>query len=193
MVELIFATHNSHKAAEIEAQMPDGIRVVALSALDKAVELPETHKTLEGNAAQKADGVWAAFGRPCFADDTGLMVEALAGAPGVHSARYAGPEADAGRNIDKLLNALTGLRHRTAHFVTVVCLVWEGERRFFHGMLSGDITHQPRGEHGFGYDPVFQPQGHQQTLAEMSQAEKNRISHRTKAFQQLTRFLRASA
>jgi XTP/dITP diphosphohydrolase len=152
--------------------------------------IPETAETLEGNARIKAAHVWEKYGYHCFADDTGLEVEALGGAPGVYSARYAGEDADAMANMEKLLGKLEGSRERGARFRTVIALVLDGSYHFFEGIVSGEILEQPKGNEGFGYDPVFRPAGYQGSFAQMPPADKNRISHRGRAFEKLTAFLR---
>lgn len=186
---LCFATNNRHKLEEVRALLPKGYPLLSLEDIGCVVDLPETQKTLEGNAHQKASYVKEHFGIDCFADDTGLEVEALNGAPGVYSARYAGPEKDSQANCSKLLQELNENEPRTARFRTVICLIRETAVHYFEGTISGTIVQQPRGAQGFGYDPVFQPLGHTRTFAQMSSQQKNRLSHRGKAVGKLVDFL----
>jgi len=190
-MRLCFASNNAHKLDEIRPLLPVGTELLSLADIGCHEELPETQDTLEGNARQKAEYVWEHYGVPCFADDTGLEVTALNGAPGVYSARYAGPQRRAADNVQKLLNELRGQPDRTAQFRTVVALVLPGGVvHEFAGMVEGVITDTPSGTGGFGYDPVFRPlEGDGHTFAEMSTAEKNRISHRARAVAGLVAFL----
>lgn len=169
--------------------MPPDIEVLGLSDLKCSDELPETSSSLEGNAMQKARYVKLKFGYDCFADDTGLEVDALRGEPGVYSARYAGPECDSTANIRKLLGNLSGKSNRNARFRTVIALIIEGSEYLFEGMIYGRITQAMRGSNGFGYDPVFVPDGYKQTFAELDESVKNSISHRARAVRKLTGFL----
>ena len=189
MKTLVFATNNEHKLREVRAMMPPEIEVLGLSDLKCSDELPETSSSLEGNAMQKARYVKLKFGYDCFADDTGLEVDALRGEPGVYSARYAGPECDSIANIRKLLGNLSGKSNRNARFRTVIALIIEGSEYLFEGMIYGRITQVMRGTNGFGYDSVFVPDGYKQTFAELDEGVKNGISHRARAVRKLTGFL----
>ena len=196
-MELIFATNNKHKLQEISALLDDRFTLLGLWELDAAEEIPEDHETLEENASQKAWHIYNRFHISCFADDTGLEVEALDGAPGVYSARYARigsptfPDMEpAAGNIRKLLLQMEGIDHRDARFRTVIALVLEGKEYRFEGEVRGTITRHPSGVKGFGYDPVFNPEGYDMTFAEMELSLKNRISHRARAVQKLTQFLK---
>ncbi len=191
MRELVFATHNPNKLEEIRQMLPPGICLRSLEEIGCTEDIPETAPTLEGNARLKAEYVRNRYGYDCIADDTGLEVEALGGAPGVYSARYAGPQADARANTQKLLQAMKRADRRQAQFRTVIALTEGGSCRFFEGVVKGEITEAPRGEGGFGYDPVFRPAGHDRTFAEFGTDEKNRISHRGKAFRALQAYLQA--
>lgn len=189
MTELVFASANRHKLEEIAAKLGRNIRLIGLHDIGCTETIPETASTLEGNAALKARYVFEQFGKNCFADDTGLEAEALGGEPGVHSARYAGKEADAEANIAKLLSALEHHHNRRAHFRTVICHIAHGKEWLFEGMVSGHIAREKRGNSGFGYDPVFIPEGSSRSFAEMSLAEKNLLSHRAKAITAFKKFL----
>ena len=193
-MRLCFASNNAHKLAEIRPLLPAGLELLSLADIGCAEELPETQETLEGNALQKARHVWKHYGVPCFADDTGLEVNALHGAPGVYSARYAGPQRRAEDNVTKLLRELTGAADRTAQFRTVVALVGlSADEQLFAGAVEGHIAPEPRGSSGFGYDPVFVPaEGDGRTFAEMSLAEKNGLSHRARAVAELVLHLTVS-
>lgn len=191
--ELIFATHNEHKAEEVSAILAcSGAEVVVrtLSSMGDNKELAEDGDTLVANALQKAEQVWERYGKDCFADDTGLEVEALGGAPGVYSARYAGPACIAADNMRKLLGALQGVENRRARFRTVIVLIIGGERYTFEGSVDGTIIDAPHGVKGFGYDPIFLPDGYEQTFAEMSEEQKNSISHRYRATEKMAQFLK---
>lgn len=187
--DLVFATNNAHKAAEIQAILGSDFRIQTLKEIGCTSDIEETAATLEGNALIKSSYVRTHFGIDCFADDTGLEVEALNGKPGVYSARYAGDQKNDQDNIQKLLAELGSLTHRDARFRTVISLQWKGEVHQFEGILTGSITMVPRGENGFGYDPVFQPTGFEHTLAQLTMNQKNEISHRAKAFSKLIAFL----
>jgi len=196
-MEIAFATNNPHKLKEIGTLVGDRFRILGLWELGISEEIPEEYETLEQNASQKAWYVYKQTGKNCFADDTGLEVKALQGAPGAYSARYSRighpvfPEMEVAKgNIRKLLLEMEGVQDRSARFRTVIALVLEGKEYSFEGVADGDITLFPSGEEGFGYDPVFRPKGADQTFADMTLKEKNRISHRAKAFQKLTRFLK---
>lgn len=189
MGPLCFATNNLHKIEEVKVALGDGLRILTLEEAGIREELPETQDTLEGNARQKALYVFDHFGLPCFADDTGLEVDALGGAPGVYSARYAGPQRRSADNIDLLLENLRGKTSRAAQFRTVIHLVLPDGQWKFEGIVRGTIREDGKGTGGFGYDPVFVPEGFEQTLAEMSLEEKNLISHRGIAIRKLAEFL----
>lgn len=184
MNDFIFATHNAHKAQELQAMLPE-IRVQTLSDLGHIDEIPETAKTLEGNALLKAKATHQLFGGLVVADDTGLEVEALNGAPGVRSARYAGEPRDDTKNLKKLLHELHAIDNRRAQFRTVICLFGQEKPLYFEGIVKGTILETPKGAGGFGYDPVFVPEGYTQTFAELPMKVKNRISHRGLAVQKL--------
>lgn len=189
-MELIFATANKHKLSEAQAILGNGFSLVVPSQLGLTGEIPETADTLKENAIMKAKFLWDKFGRPCFADDTGLEVDFLDGRPGVYSARYAGIEADPVKNMQKLLKELNGANCRKARFLTVVALILDENRTFlFEGALEGSILEVSSGCGGFGYDPLFMPEGYSKTLAELSAEEKNRISHRGIAMRKLSDFL----
>lgn len=188
-MDLVFATHNLNKLEEVKLLLPNHIHLLSLTDIGCNEEIPETEKTLEGNAVLKAKYVLNHYGYDCFADDTGLLVDALNGAPGVYSARYAGGGKNAEENIKKLLTALQNTKQRTAHFKTVIALQFSGESHLFNGTVHGEITATAQGTGGFGYDPVFKPKGYEQTFAELSMAVKNSISHRGKALKKLLVFL----
>lgn len=190
MRELCFASNNRHKLEEVSRLLP-GFRILTLAEAGCTEELPETQLTIEGNSRQKALYVAEKFGISCFADDSGLEVHALDGAPGVHSAYYGGPERDAEKNIHRLLQELSGRTDRSARFITVITLAGAGMVHTFEGILEGSITLAPRGTSGFGYDPVFLPLQSNRTLAEMTIEEKNAISHRFKAVSALAGFLQS--
>lgn len=189
-MRLIFASQNAHKVAEIQALMPAGIVLLGLSDVGHTAPLAEDGNTLEANALQKARFVYQQFGSNCFSDDTGLVVPALMGAPGVDSAHYAGPQRNASDNIQKLLKELQPSKNRAAHFKSVFALIWEGKEYLFEGVVKGTIVLAPRGQGGFGYDPVFQPENCHQTFAEMQQEEKNSLSHRARALEKMLDFIR---
>lgn len=190
MMELVFATQNPHKAREIEAKLGDGFTIISLDTLGITEEIPETAPTLEGNAIMKARYVYEKTGRNCFADDTGLEVEALNGEPGVYSARYAGLQKNPEDNIRLLLEKLQPHSNRKARFRTVIALIIEGKEYTFDGIAEGEIISSKRGGEGFGYDPVFVPAGHTRTFAEMTLDEKNEFSHRAKAFAKMKEHLK---
>lgn len=190
-MKLIFATHNQNKVIEIAPLVPPHFEIVSLRDIGFHDDIPETALTLEGNAVSKAETIFKATGLNCFADDTGLEVEALNGAPGVYSARYAGEQKNAQDNIDKLLHELQGRENRKARFKTVICLILEGEKYLFEGIVEGKIETIRSGSGGFGYDPIFTPNGYNRTFAEMTLEEKSKISHRGLAFDQLIGFLNA--
>ena len=186
---LVFATNNQHKVREVQALLGNAYRFLSLADIECQEELPETSDTLEGNALQKARYVRDHYGYDCFAEDTGLEVEALGNEPGVYTARYAGPERSDQANMAKVLSGLQGQDNRRAQFRTVVALILDGREHLFTGIAPGMIASAPRGEGGFGYDPVFIPEGYDTTFAEMAREAKNAISHRGKAIQQLQAFL----
>ena len=197
MRELVFATNNEHKAIEIQTILHQSYRVLTLDQAGFAGEIPEDQDTLEGNALQKARFVYDHLGRDCFADDTGLEVDALNGEPGVYSARYAELSGDrmpdeqvSEANIRKLLRQLEGVTDRKARFRTVIALIFGGEHYFFEGTVEGSIILSGRGIGGFGYDPVFLPEGYDETFAEMPLHQKNMISHRARAVSILADFLK---
>lgn len=189
MTRLCIATNNAHKLKEVKALLPGGFQLLSLADIGCKVELPEEQNTIRGNAHQKASYVKVHFGVDCFADDTGLEVEALEGAPGVHSARYAGLEASDQDNCAKLLDALGHEESRTARFRTVICLIRGSEVHYFEGLVDGAISNKREGAQGFGYDPIFIPEGHKQTFAQMSEEQKNQISHRGEAVRKLVEYL----
>ena len=187
--QLIFATQNKNKVEEIQQQLKEGVSIKSLIDLNYTSDLEETQNTLEGNAWQKARFIYQKFGESCFADDTGLEVSALNYAPGVNSARYAGSTKDFEKNTKKVLQELKGKSNRMAQFRTVIALIFDGKEYEFEGICKGKIIESKRGDKGFGYDPIFQPMGYEQTFAEMSIEEKNKISHRGIAVRQLIDFL----
>lgn len=189
MFELVFATHNAHKAEEVSSLL-EGVALLHLpTEYGFQRDIPEDFDTLEENAREKCEFVYAALGRDCFSDDTGLEVEILGGAPGAFSARYAGPACDANANVEKLLRTLENQKHRAAHFRTVIALVLAGERYTFEGRVDGEILTERRGSEGFGYDPIFRPYGYSKSFAEMTLAEKNGLSHRARAVMAMREFL----
>ncbi len=189
-MKLVFATNNKHKLDEVrKITSHHPVEIVSLAEINCFDDIPETADTLEGNALQKARYIQEKFGLNCFADDTGLEVEALNNAPGVYSARYAGPGHDSEANMKKLLHEMEGKENRKARFRTVIALVWNGKTYTFDGIVNGTITTAKRGENGFGYDPIFIPEGYEQTFAELGNDIKNQISHRAKAVEKLDEFL----
>ena len=188
-MNLIFATNNRHKLTEVNQILGDKIELTTLAECGITEDIPETSPTIEGNALQKARYVWERTGRNCFADDTGLEVDALGGAPGVRSARYATDGHDFEANVTLLLRNLEGVTERSAQFRTVVALILDGEEYLFEGIVRGHITNERFGEGGFGYDPVFVPEGEVMTFAEMSPEAKNAISHRGRAMAKLAEWL----
>jgi XTP/dITP diphosphohydrolase len=189
MKNLVFATHNQNKVKEIQAKLTDRYTLISLSDLDIAEEIPETSDTFEGNALLKAQYIWNKFGMSCFADDSGLEVDALGGAPGVHSARHAGLQKSDKDNIELLLENLKTHTDTSAQFHTCIALILEGQVYYFHGIIRGKLIRERKGTNGFGYDPIFIPEGYDRTFAEMTLAEKNAISHRAKAVAKLVDFL----
>lgn len=188
-MELIFATQNPNKAIEINAKLGTSFSIVDLKKLNITEEIPETSDTLEGNALQKARYVYKKTKRNCFADDTGLEVEPLNGEPGVLSARYAGLQKNANNNMDLLLKNLEGKTNRNAQFRTVIALIIDGQEHLFEGIAKGEIIKHKQGKEGFGYDPIFVPEGYTTTFAEMSLEQKNTLSHRAKAFDKMKAYL----
>ncbi len=190
LAEIVFATNNLHKLEEARALAAGKMKILSLSDINCHDDIPETADTLEGNALIKARWVKEKYGYDCFADDTGLMVDALDGAPGVYSARFAGPQCNANDNIALLLEKLKEVADRKARFVTVIALVKDGEEHLFTGKVEGTIATEPHGTEGFGYDPVFIAEESGLPFAEMSQQDKNAISHRGRAMRQLIDFLK---
>ena len=190
MMKLVFATNNRHKLDEVRAIVGDRVEVLSLKDIDCYDDIPETADTLQGNALIKARYIYEKYGVDCFADDTGLEVEALDGAPGVYSARYAGEECDSEANMQKLLQNLTGETNRNAQFRTVIALIVKGEEMLFNGIVKGTIATEKNGDSGFGYDPIFIPEGHCESFAQMSSEMKNSMSHRFRATQQLGDYLK---
>lgn len=190
-MKLVFATNNNHKLTEVKQAIQHlrQFKIISLDELGCTEDIPETADTLEGNALQKARYIWERYGFSCFADDTGLYIEALDGRPGVYSARYAGEGCSFDDNIDKVLGELSGIFNRRASFRTVICLLLEGSEHYFEGSISGTILTERSGTKGFGYDPVFRPDGYDVTFAELEMSEKNRISHRGRAVQELVKWL----
>lgn len=188
-MKLVFATNNKNKIIEVQQMLPETIQILSLSDIGCSEDIPETETTIEGNAKLKANYVTRNYGFDCFADDTGLEVEILNGEPGVYSARYAGEQCNANDNMDKLLNALANETNRKAHFKTVIALNLNNEQHLFTGIVKGTITTEKSGNLGFGYDPIFQPKGYQETFGQLSLKVKNTISHRAKATQKLISFL----
>lgn len=189
-ITLIFATNNAHKVEEIQAAIGDIIEVISLAAAGIDIDIPEPHDTLEENAREKSQTIYRLTGLPCFSEDTGLEVDALNGEPGVKSARYAGDGRDFSANIDKVLAGLQNQKNRRARFRTVISIIWDGIEHQFEGICEGEILLERKGEKGFGYDPIFRALGETCSFAEMTTQEKTMISHRTKAAEQLVKFLK---
>ena len=190
-VDLVFATNNAHKLSEVRAIAGTRFSIISLKELGCFDEIPETGVTLKENALQKAQYIHDRFQSNCFADDTGLEIEALNGKPGVYSARYAGEHCSFQDNVRKVLNELQGVTNREACFKTVIALILDGKNYFFEGKIDGEIIEHAKGIQGFGYDPIFKPLGYSKTFAEMTEAEKNSISHRALATQKLNDFLQS--
>lgn len=190
-MKIVFATNNPNKLKEIQALMPKGIAILSLKEIGCTEDIPETGTTLEANAFQKAHYLKEHYGYDCFADDTGLEVEALNGAPGVYSARYAGPERSAEANMAKILEELKVKENRKAQFRTAIALILNGEEQLFEGKVEGHISEEKKGEEGFGYDPIFLPENDKRSFAQMTMAEKGAISHRGRAVKKLVDFLRS--
>jgi XTP/dITP diphosphohydrolase len=188
-MQLVFASNNKNKIHELQSMLPESITILSLESIGCFEDIPETADTIEGNAIQKANYVTQKYGFDCFADDTGLEVDALNGEPGVFSARYAGEQRNADDNMNKLLVNLSDKNNRAAQFKTVIALNLKGEQHLFTGIAKGEITLEKIGNQGFGYDPIFQPEGYVETFAQLALDIKNKISHRGKATQQLIAFL----
>jgi XTP/dITP diphosphohydrolase len=188
-LKLVFATNNRHKLEEVAYKVNNKFELLTLEDIGCTEDIEETGATFEENAAIKSRYVFDKYHLNCFGDDSGLVVDALNGEPGVYSARYAGEHGNHPANIKKVLEKLDGTENRRARFITVISLIWNGDEHFFEGIVEGTIRHQPIGNGGFGYDPVFQPDGYAITFAEMSLEEKNKISHRARAMEKLILFL----
>ena len=189
MNKLVFATNNAHKLAEVRSILEPQFKIISLEDLNCTDDIPETAQTLDGNALLKATWIHTKFGIDCFADDTGLEVDALGGEPGVYSARYAGEENNSYNNMSKVLTLLGDDTNRKARFRTVIALIQDKKNHFFEGRIEGDIALIPRGESGFGYDPIFVPEGYLLSFAQLSAEEKNQISHRALALHKLMDYL----
>ena len=189
-MKLVFATNNKHKLEEVRAILGNRIEVLSLNDINCHDDIPETADTLEGNALIKARYIYEKFGVDCFADDTGLEVESLNGEPGVYSARYAGEECNPEANMYKLLQNLTGKNNRNAQFRTVIALIIQGEEKLFNGIVKGTISNEKMGNAGFGYDPIFIPEGFSESFAQMTSDMKNSISHRYRATEELSKYLK---
>ncbi|MEP6684337.1 MAG: RdgB/HAM1 family non-canonical purine NTP pyrophosphatase [Parafilimonas sp.] len=187
---IIFATNNQHKVEEMHLIIGDRFNIITLKEAGIDIDIPEPHDTIEANASEKSQTIHRLTKQNCFADDTGLEVEALHGEPGVKSARYAGGDRDFDANVEKLLNNLREIKDRNARFKTVISLMWNSKEYLFEGIIQGTIIYERKGKNGFGYDPVFVPEGSNKTFAEMELAEKNIFSHRRKAMDKLTAFLK---
>lgn len=188
-MKIVFASNNQNKIIEIQSMLPDSIQILSLESIGCFEEIPETSDTIEGNAILKANYITQNYGFDCFADDTGLEVEALNGEPGVHSARYAGEQRNADDNMNKLLTELSDKTNRSAQFKTVIALNLNGKQHLFTGIASGEIIKEKIGTGGFGYDPIFIPTDYEETFAQLSLEVKNEISHRGKATKKLLEFL----
>lgn len=188
-MNLVFATNNKHKVEEIEAKLGGQVDILTLSDIGCTDEIPEEQETIEGNASQKSHYLYNKYGQDCFSDDTGLEVEALDGRPGVYSARYAGEQKKPEDNINKLLKEMDGITNRKARFRTVISLIIAGKEHLFEGIVEGKILTERHGNGGFGYDPVFMPDGYDKSFAELSMEEKNKISHRGRAVSKLFDFI----
>ena len=189
-MKLVFATNNKHKLEEVKAILGNRIEVLSLNDINCHDDIPETADTLEGNALIKARYIYDKFGVDCFADDTGLEVEALGGEPGVYSARYAGEDCNSEANMYKLLQNLTEKNNRNAQFRTVIALIIQGEEKLFNGIVKGTISNEKMGNAGFGYDPIFIPEGFSESFAQMTSDMKNSISHRYRATEELSKYLK---
>ena len=189
MQQLVFATNNRHKLEEVAEKIGDRLKLLNLDDIGCRDDVPETGHSFRENASLKSHYIYQKYQLDCFGDDSGLEIDALNGEPGVYSARYAGAHGDHEANMDKVLAKLAGETNRKARFRTVISLIWNGKEHFFEGTVEGSIRHQRSGAKGFGYDPIFQPDGYDITFAEMSMEEKNQISHRGRAVEQLIEFL----
>ncbi len=189
MQQLVFATNNRHKLDEVEAKIKGQIKLLTLDDIGCHDDIAETGLTFRENASIKSQFIYQKYKLNCFGDDSGLEIDSLNGEPGVFSARYAGEHRNHDANINKVLANMDGVTNRKARFRTVISLIWDGEEQFFEGTVEGTITGQRSGTEGFGYDPIFEPEGYNITFAEMSMNEKNRISHRAKAVEKLVTFL----
>jgi len=188
-MQLIFATHNKNKLKEVKCLMPSAIKLLSLDDINFKNEIEETSATIEGNALLKAQTIYKQTGRNCFADDSGLLVDALNGAPGVYSARYAGEQKNNEDNLQKLLFDLRNIETRDAHFKTVMALIIDGKEYQFEGIVTGKIISEKIGINGFGYDPIFLPDGYTETFAQLSSEIKNTVSHRARALQKMLAFI----
>jgi XTP/dITP diphosphohydrolase len=188
-MELVFATHNLHKLEEVKTLLHSTITLLSLDDINYKDEIEESETTLEGNALIKARTIFNSMQGNCFADDSGLLVEALNGEPGVYSARYAGNQKNGDDNMNKLLTQLKGVHNRKAHFKTVLALILDEKEYLFEGVISGVIGYEKKGTQGFGYDPIFIPDGYSKTFAELTSSEKSTISHRSIALKKLITFL----
>jgi len=188
-MKLVFATNNNNKVKEIKSLINNSVELLSLEGINCLEDIPETSDTIKGNAIQKAEYVYKNYGYNCFADDTGLEIDALNGEPGVYSARYAGKEKSAEANMAKVLKKLEENTNRKARFITVIALIIDGELTTFKGIVNGEITTKKSGSDGFGYDPIFKPDDYDITFSEMSLEEKNKISHRGLATQKLVNHL----
>jgi len=191
MTTLIFATNNEHKVSEIQSLLQKDINVITLQQAGINIDIPEPYDTLQENANTKAKTIFEITKQNCFSEDTGLEIDALDGAPGVHSARYASEDRNFDANIEKVLTNLKNIENRTAQFRTVICLIWEQKEYYFEGICRGQIAEQNSGTAGFGYDPIFIPEGSDKSFATMTMEEKNTFSHRQKAVTQLFTFLQS--
>jgi XTP/dITP diphosphohydrolase len=189
MYTLIFATNNRNKVAEIQSLVGPNFTIIPLKEAGIEIDIPEPHDQLEANAQEKAVTIFNLTHQNCFSEDTGLEIDALDGAPGVKSARFAGENSNAQANIDLVLSKMAGIENRTAQFRTVICLIWENQTYYFEGICKGQILSNMQGENGFGYDPIFVPDGASKSFANMTMEEKNTFSHRKKAVTQLFEFL----
>lgn len=190
MMKLVFATNNKNKIKEIKHLLNNSLEILSLEDIKCFEDIPETSDTIEGNAIQKAQYVYENYGYNCFADDTGLEIEALNGEPGIYSARYAGEEKNPEMNMNKVLDKLKNVSNRNARFKTVIALIVDGKTTCFEGIVEGEITHTKSGSEGFGYDPIFMPKGYNKTYSEMSLDIKNTMSHRAIATKKLIAFLK---
>ena len=188
-MDLVFATNNQHKIKEIKSLIGKDINILSLKDIGFEGDIPETNPTIEGNASQKSFFIYDKYKINCFADDTGLEIKSLNGRPGVYSARYAGDECDFKKNMNRVLDELKGKDDRSARFRTIISLIINGEEKAFEGIVNGKILNRKKGKDGFGYDPIFLPDGYDLSFAEMSLDEKNKISHRARATKRLVEYL----